>query len=176
MVTFPVLGNVTFFDYTTKVAWLMSKAALNSMDEDAQSKVTTKGQDKSRDPRSTSGVKEEARPSDELRTTALTIGIPLTIISPLCSPILILMAFFALWVTVRSLQQIGPVHRKGSGLSLAGVMCILSLGILFIGPMLVLWGAPDRVSTVAVGVTSFGFGWGILLAGSVLVLMAGMVQ
>jgi hypothetical protein len=56
------------------------------------------------------------------------------------------------------------------------VLSLLALGILYLGPMLVLWAAPDALSAMALGITSFGFGWGVLLVGSVLLLIGGAVR
>lgn len=60
--------------------------------------------------------------------------------------------------------------------TIEGVLCLFALGVLFLGPMLVIWAAPDALSVLALGATSFGFGWGVLLLGSVSLLLSGAIR
>jgi hypothetical protein len=65
---------------------------------------------------------------------------------------------------------------KGRPLTVAGVFCLVALAVMYFGPMLVLWAAPGALSALALAATSFGFGWGVLLLGSVLLLTGGAVR
>jgi hypothetical protein len=61
-------------------------------------------------------------------------------------------------------------------LTIAGILCLVSLAILFLGPMFLLWAIPELPSLLALGMSSFGFGWGVLLIGSIALLLGGAVR
>src|SRR5439155_16367646 len=53
------------------------------------------------------------------------------------------------------------------------VLSLVALAILFLGPTLVIWAIPDELSVIALGAVSAGYGWGILIVGSLLLLVSG---
>jgi hypothetical protein len=159
MLTAPMGLNVTFFDYCTKVAWGLSKAATHALDDE-------ESRSESRPQRQT--TEHKTKTSDMLKVLALGIGLVLTLASLFCPIAIILIATWVLSEVVRS--------SRPSVFRVAGILCLLALAIMFLGPMLVLWAAPDALSGMALATTSFGFGWGILLLGSVVLLVCGAAR
>jgi hypothetical protein len=180
MLNAPMGVSVNFFDYSTKAAWLLSKAASEAMDESARDSRTRGPLRGERHVESWGGPQhggdgQQSKPSDVLRVAALGVGLALTLVSPFCPLALVVTAVFSLWAMVRGLGQ-DELRPGARTLTILGVFCLLALGVLFLGPMLVMWAVPDSLSVLALGATSFGFGWGVLLLGSVLLLMSGAIR
>lgn len=173
--------SVSFFDYSMKGAWLLSKAAVEAMDYAAgDSGIRQRPEDSVRLERLESWKSQSDRspskPSDGLRLVALSIGLVLTLISPFCPLILVAIAVFVLRAVVRELGQAATTGMRAKMLTIAGVFCLAALGILYFGPMLVLWSIPGVLSGIAFNLISFGFGWGVLLFGSFLLLLGGAIR
>jgi hypothetical protein len=75
------------------------------------------------------------------------------------------------WVLLGAVKGVG---RKR--LTTLGILSLVALGTLYLGPMLVLWAIPEAAAAMALIATSFGFGWGVLLAGAILLLIGGAVR
>jgi hypothetical protein len=179
MLTFPLGVSVSFFDYTTKTAWILSKAATKIMDI-VDDGLRIEGASLAPSPaRSEEGFptspKRKAKPSEGLRSVAFEVGLPLTAVSPFCPLLMVGMAIFALSFAVWSLQRHARQQRSWL-LIVAGGVCLICLAILFTGPMLLLWAAEDALASEAIVVSSFGFGWALLLVGSVCLWLAGVVR
>jgi hypothetical protein len=174
MLTLSNGDSINFFNYSLKTGWLMTKAAAAALDKGAdnrpQPRPLTRSPEKSYD---ASEVKQ--KPSDSLRAAALLVGFVLTVLSPFSPLLMVALAVLSLWGIVRELGWTGNRRRSGT-LTFSGVFCLLAILVLYAGPMLVLWAIPDLLSFLALVVSSFSFGWGVLLGGSILLVMAGLIR
>jgi hypothetical protein len=175
MLTMPQGVSVSFFDYSTKTAWLLSKAATEIVDQAAAERRDQAGESRPI-PRSEFPTgKQRSKPSDSLKGGTLMVGLVLTCLSPVCPLVLAGMGVWPLLITVRGISRF-DTRRSDKRLLAAGIVCLLALGVLFLGPMLLLWAIPDVASLAALASSSFGFGWGVLLIGSIVLLLGGAVR
>jgi hypothetical protein len=172
MLTGPLGASLNFFDYSTKGAWVLSKAAANKLDDIGEEEPPSYFRADER-PRKTHD--RQWKPSEMLSAVALIVGLVLTFISLFCPIALVGVAVWVLWTAAKGKGWAGSGARARP-LTVAGMLCLIALGVLFFGPMMVLWGVPDALAAVALGATSFGFGWAVLLFGSILLLLTGAVK
>jgi hypothetical protein len=185
MFTAPMGFSISFVDWSTKTAWLLVKAISEVMDRPPP--VAGKAENPPGAPKERRPTQEtpETRQKPETATApaqtpsvgekdaTLLLGLVLTAVSPFCPPSLLCLALLALVLALRG--ALSPGGSRRWGYLVVGALCFLVLAVLFAGPMLVVWSLPDLVATVIVAAVSLGFGWGLLLAGSILVLAAGFV-
>ena len=120
-----------------------------------------------------SGPERSGFPSSAFRAAVLWAGLVVSAIAPFCPPLLGLLAALSLWTVIRGAGRPGG---RSARLTLAGVICLLALLDLCADRLLLLWAAPNPLSDLAYVVMSFGFGWAVLLTGSILLLTAGRVR
>jgi hypothetical protein len=112
MLTAPAGITVSFFDYSTKAAWGMSKIALKVLDASAEPSRESKEDTPNAVVRAGNDYAAQSKPSDTVKLIALSVGIVLTLVSPISPVALLVVGVYVLWSTIRSLTQGGASHKR----------------------------------------------------------------